>query len=253
MNDAAVGLLISFCVFLGALVGMQLHRLIAPRHRTAETREVIRLGIGMISVLAALVLGLLTASAKHTFDEAEHNIGSYATNIVLLDRALRHFGVAADPIRASVLQYTDDTVRRTWGDSPPTLPLEDKDAGALLDRMTHQILALKAQDEDQRWVRSQALEISARLMHTRGTILMNQRGTISPVLLGVVAMWIAFIFAGYSVNAPRNAAVVMAFLVCSLSIGAAIYLILDMDAPFNGAIMVSGEPLKSALVHLQAR
>jgi hypothetical protein len=253
MSDVAVGLLISLCVFLGALAGMQLHHLIAPRHRTAETREVVRLGIGMISVLAALVLGLLTASAKRTFDDAERNIGSYATDIVQLDRTLRHFGEAADPIRASLLRYTDEAVRRTWSDSKPTLPLEDSDAGALLDRITHQILALKTQDDDQRWVRAQALEISARLLHTRGTILMNQRGTISPILLGVVAMWIAVIFAGYSLNAPRNGAVVVAFLICSLSIGAAIFLILDMDSPFNGTIMVSGEPLKSALAHLQSR
>jgi hypothetical protein len=40
-------------------------------------------------------------------------------------------------------------------------------------------------------------------------------------------------------------------MVCSLSIGASIFLILEMDTPFNGIIMVSGEPMTSALDHLR--
>ncbi len=255
MGDAAVGLVVALCVFLGAMAGMQFSRFLPPRHRTKDTRDAIRLAIGMISILAALVLGLLTASAKRTFDDAEHNIAAYATDIVLLDRMLAHFGPPAAPIRKTLLQYTAGSVHRTWPETSSTepLPLEDKSAGALLDDMAHQILLLKPLDDDQRWTRSQALEISARMMHTRGTILMNERGTISPILLTVMAAWITVIFAGYGLNAPRNALVVTAFLVCSLSIGAAIFLILDMDGPFQGSIMVSGASLKSALAHLQAQ
>lgn len=256
MDDAIIGLLGALCVFAGGVVGTQLYRLLPKRHLTNETRDVVRLGIGMISILAVLVLGLLTASAKRTFDDAEHNISSYATDLVLLDQTLSHFGPASAPIRRNLLQYTAEAVRTTWPDAPlpeGPVPLENKSAGMLLDRMTHEILALTPANDDQRWVRSQALEISARLMHTRGMLLMSQRGTVSPILLVVVFVWITAIFAGYGLNAPRNATVLVAFFVCSLSIGAAIFLILDMDGPFDGIITVSGVPMKSALAHLQAQ
>jgi hypothetical protein len=98
----------------------------------------------VISVLAAPAPGLLTASAKRTFDNAEQNIGSYATDIVLLDQTLSRLDAEADAIRAAPLQYTAATVERTWGDSKPMQPLEDKEAGALLERMTHQILDMDA-------------------------------------------------------------------------------------------------------------
>lgn len=255
MDDTGVGLLVAACVFAGAIGGMQLHRLLPTHHMTTQTRDVVRLAIGMLSIVAALVLGLLTASAKRTFDDAEQNISSYATDIVLLNQTLSHFGAATAPIRKNLLQYTENAVRTTWPDSAPAqrLPLEDKAAGELLRGITYQILALTTQTDDQRWVRSQALDISARLLHTRGLLLMKQHGTISPVLLVVLTTWITVIFAGYGLYAPRNAAVVTAFLVCSLSIGAAIFLILDMDGPFDGVVMASGDAMKSALAHLQAQ
>lgn len=255
MNDTCVGLLVSGCVFAGAVGGMQLYRLLPKHHMTTQTRDVVRLTIGMLSIVAALVLGLLTASAKRTFDDAEQSISSYATDIVLLNQTLGHFGAVAAPIRKSLLQYTENAVHTTWPDAAPAqrLPLEDKAAGELLRSITFQILALPAQTEDQRWVRTQALDISARLLHTRGLLLMKQHGTISPVLLIVLTAWITVIFAGYGLHAPRNAAVVTAFLVCSLSIGAAVFLILDMDGPFDGIVTASGNAMKSALAHLQAQ
>jgi hypothetical protein len=255
MDGIVVSLLVAACVFAGAFAGMQLSRLLPTRHMTTQTRDAVRLAIGMLSIVAALVLGLLTASAKRTFDDAEQNISSYATDIVLLNQTLVHFDAAAAPIRKSLLQYTENAVRTTWPDSAPAqkLPLEDKAAGELLRGIAYRILALPALTDDQRWVRTQALEISARLLHTRGLLLMKQHGTISPVLLVVLTAWITVIFAGYGLHAPRNAAVIVAFLVCSLSIGAAIFLILDMDGPFDGIVMASGDAMKSALAHLQAQ
>ncbi|HVY00379.1 MAG TPA: hypothetical protein VHA55_11390 [Pseudorhodoplanes sp.] len=45
-SNIAVGMMASLCVFLGALTGLQAHLLIPVHHRTAETREVVWLGIG---------------------------------------------------------------------------------------------------------------------------------------------------------------------------------------------------------------
>ncbi len=256
MDDTVIGLLVFLCVFAGGMVGLQFYRLLPAHHLTTETRDVVRLGIGMISILATLVLGLLTASAKATYDNTDRELRDYAADLILLDQTLRQLGAAAAPIRKELLGYTDMAVRTTWPDASQKqtqkAPLEDKNAGDLLAHTTQEILALKTTSEEQHWLRGQALAISARLIHTRWTMLINQEGSISPVLLVIMVAWITVIFASFGLNAPRNATVVAAFFVCSLSIGTSIFLILEMDTPFDGVIMISGAPMKNALAHLQA-
>jgi hypothetical protein len=249
--DAAIGMLAFITIFAGGMAGLQLYRLLPEHHLTTETRDVVRLGIGMISILASLVLGLLTASAKSTFDDADRTMRSYTADIILLDGMLRNYGTEADTIRKMVLEYTERARRTTWGDQSGQGPLEDKNLGKLLYEAAQNILALVPVNDNQRWLRSQALDIASRLIHTRLSLLANQNGSISPVLLVLMVVWITMIFASFGLNAPRNATVVGAFLVCSLSIGASIFLILEMDTPFDGIIMVSGEPMMSALDHLR--
>jgi hypothetical protein len=111
-------------------------------------------------------------------------------------------------------------------------------------------LSLSPMDEDQRWLRNQALKIAARLIQTRWALLVGAQGTISPILIGIMVVWVFIIFASFGLNAPRNATVIGAFLVCALSIGASIFVILEMNAPFDGLIMVSSTPMKNALAHL---
>jgi hypothetical protein len=253
--DIIIGLLVAACVFLGAVGGMQLYRWLPDSHLSTETKEVVRLGIGMISILAALVLGLLTASAKNAFDGADQQIRSYAADLTLLDQSLRQYGPEATPIRKDLLDYTERAVRTTWPDpgEATNQPLEDKGAGELLDKVAQQILTLKPHTDEQSWLRGQALDISARLVHTRWTLLMNQQGSVSSILLIIVVVWITVIFASFGLNAPRNATVVAAFLVCALSIGTSIFLILDIDTPFAGVIKISGVPMRSALDHLRVQ
>ena len=252
MNEIVIGLLVAACVFTGGVGGLLLCTLLPKHHLTTETRDTVRLGIGMISILASLVLGLLTASAKATFDSADQQLRSYAADLILLDETLRDYGTAADPIREMLRHYTAEALHTTWPDTAPAQeqPLENKQAGELLDHAMQAILTLTPRNDNERWLRNQALKIAARLIHTRWSLLVGQEGAINPVLLGIMVAWIFVIFASFGLFAPRNATVVAAFFLCSVSIGASIFLILEMDTPFSGVIMISGAPMQSALAHL---
>lgn len=252
MNEITAGLLVAACVFAGSIVGLLLYPLLPKHHQTTETRDAIRLGIGMISILASLVLGLLTASAKGTFDNADQQIRAYSADLILLDHTLRDYGSDADGIRKMLLQYTDYAVRTTWPEDPSFKPepLENKQEGELLDQSMHEILALKPITDEQRWLRNHALEIAATLVHTRWSMIVSQQGSVSPILIVIMVAWIFIIFVSFGMNAPRNATVAGAFLLCALAIGASIFLTLEMDTPFAGVIMISSGPMKSALTHL---
>jgi hypothetical protein len=253
MHDTITAVLVTLCVFIGGVAGLLLYPRLPDHHRTTETRDVVRLAIGMISVLASLVLGLLTASAKRTFDTVDGDLRAYASNLIMLDRTLRDYGAAADPIRAALREYTERAVNTTWPDLMPIeqQQLEDPHAGALLDSVVKSIGALSPVGDDQRMLRSQAMTTASQLVHTRWDLLLGQNGTISPIMLGIMVAWITVIFMSFGLFAPRNGTVLVALMICSMSIGTSIFLILEMDTPFDGVIMVSGNAMKSALDHLK--
>jgi hypothetical protein len=254
MLDVVVGLVVSVVVFAGGLVGMWLYTFLPPQHQTTETRDIVRLAIGMISILASLVLGLLTASAKQTFDNADNHLRAYSADIIMLDATMRDYGPATDGPRVVLRQYTEKAVSSTWPDKWWASPqqLEDPESGLMLDHIVEAVVALRPGNDRELSLRSQSLQLAEELVRSRWTLLVNQTGSISPVLIVIMVVWVSMIFMSFGLFAPRNATVVTAFLICSLSIGTSIFVILEMDSPFDGVIMVSDTAMRTALAHLRS-
>ena len=251
MNAAVVGLSVAACVFAGGLSGLRLHRVLPEAHLTKETQEAVRLATTMLSVLTSLVLGLLIATAKGSSDAMDHEMRGYAADLILLDGALRDYGADADAARALLRRYTVRTLQDVW-QRPGGLPaaLDDVPAGALLDQARQAVRAPSPDDAGQRWLRDQGLQTATSLLRQRRQMIEQAGPSVRPVLLAVVVCWIVAIFAGFGLNAPRNATVAGAFLVCSLAIGGAVFLILEMDSPFEGVLRISDRPMLDALAHM---
>jgi hypothetical protein len=252
MSATVTSLVVACGVFLAGYCALVFFPKLPTHHRTNETRDVVRLGIGIVSLLTSLVLGLLIASAKSTFDATDSQMRAYAADFIVLDQVLRNYGPEADGVRNVLRVYVDRAIRSIWPEEAagPALPVEDEMAGNMLDRVMQSVLALKATNPDQDWLRQQALGTVSRLIQTRWSLLVNENGTISPVILEVVVTWIMVIFASFGLNAPYNGTVVGAFLICALSIGASVFLIQELDAPLNGVIAISAVPMKHAQAHL---
>jgi hypothetical protein len=57
-------------------------------------------------------------------------------------------------------------------------------------------------------------------------------------------------FTSFGLLAPQNATVFVVLLVCALSVGSVIFLILELGEPFEGLLKVSGDALSYAHAHL---
>ena len=99
MSALSIGVVVFVVVFAGALLGMFLGRVLPKEHLSAETKDVIKVAMAMIATLAALVLGLLTASAKSSLDDKEGQVRSWAAELLLLDRTLAAYGPEAQSAR----------------------------------------------------------------------------------------------------------------------------------------------------------
>ena len=95
----AVSLIVFACVFGGALLGILLHAVLPENHLSAESKDIVKLGMGLVGTMAALVLGLLVASAKGSYDAQSTELKQMSANIAFLDRVLALYGLETKETR----------------------------------------------------------------------------------------------------------------------------------------------------------
>ena len=92
MSPLATTAIVFACIFGVALVAMFFRHILPEDHLSADSKDVVKLGMGTIATLAAIVLGLLIATAKGTYDAQSGAIQELAAKVMLLDRVLAKYG-----------------------------------------------------------------------------------------------------------------------------------------------------------------
>ena len=249
VSPALAAAVVSAAVFAGALIGLYLHRMLPKAHLTKDTQDVVRLGTGMLSVLASLVLAMLISTAKTTYDSADRDLRTFSAELILMNETLRDYGADAAVPHGLLRTYTARMIAETWPARGEAI-VDSASSGALLERVREAVRALRPVDDGQRWLQDQALQINTSLLRQRWQFIQNEGHSVRPVVLLILVSWISFIFASFGLNAPQNGTVVAAFLVCSLAIGGSVFLVLAMDSPLSGLMRVSDAPMRRAAVHM---
>jgi hypothetical protein len=238
------------CVFSGALLGKFFRSFLPQDHLSQDSKDLVKLGMGLIATMTALILGLLTASAKSSYDKQRTDLAMMSANIILLDRALAHYGPETKEVRDLLRGYVSRGIDQMWPKnrvhSSQLEPLMFQGGDILYDK----IQALAPQNDAQRSLQAKALSLAADIGQTRFLMFVQQSGSIPMVFLGVLVFWLSILFVSFGLSAPSNATVFVTLLICAISISGAIFLILELDQPFEGLIQVSSAPLRNVLAHL---
>src|SRR5215813_2115650 len=249
MSALATGGVVFACVFGGALLGLFLRSALPDHHRSSESKDVVKLGMGLLATMAALVLSLLIASAKGSYDAQSSEITQLAANVALLDRILAHYGPETKDARDSLGRSVARAIDQMWPQSGSQVA-ELNPAAAGGEGFIDKVQALSPQSEAQRSLRTEALKIATDVARTRSLIFAQAGSSIPLPFLMILVFWVAVIFVSFGLFAPPNATVIATLFVCALSVSGAIFLILELDQPFQGFIQVSSAPLRTALAHL---
>jgi hypothetical protein len=127
--------LIAFVVIFGSGMLGLLVSSILPKHHTAEaTQAIVQTTMGTISILAALVLGLLVATAKGKFDTVSTQVEQVAGNLMLLDHELRNYGPDTAESRGLLRRYAEAKIKAVWPREAADRPMLDDPAGLQLAR-----------------------------------------------------------------------------------------------------------------------
>jgi hypothetical protein len=144
-------------------------------------------------------------------------------------------------------------IDRIWpqgSSKPDKLDPMSLGAGSAAEGLAAAIRGLKPRDDSQRTLQSRALGSAEVLLQTRWLTITSIENSIPLPFLLILLLWLTFTFTSFGLFAPRNALVIMVIFVCALSVGSALFLVLEMDSPFDGLLKVSAEPLRYAYAHL---
>jgi hypothetical protein len=242
MDAVQIALVILLIVFAGAMLGMLVGQKLVPHHVTPETNRVITTSTAVIGTMTALVISLLLSSATSSFSTRNDTVAQLSTNIVRLDGLLRRYGADADAARQELQRYVVTRTDHLFGRSADAaVSTPDR---VTVDPVEDRLLSLRPDDDRRRWLQTQALQLTSEIGDARWLAVAQNLSSVPLPFLALVTLWLTVLFATFGLFAPRNLTTVVVLFVCALAVAAAFKVILDMDAPFGGAVHTTGFPLR---------
>ena len=248
MNSLLAASIAMACLSGGILLGATIRRHLPDHHLHDDSRDVLKLASAMIGTLVALVIGLLVGSSKSSFDQANAGVVQIGAKVILLDGVLKRYGPETAAIRREMSRGLAASIEHLWPSASGARPdITAVEHASHMEDARELIARLDPPDEPRRVLRTQALAISNDLVQYRWLMIEQAQATLPTAFLGVLIFWLTVLFASLGLLAPWNATTVCSLLVCAFSMSVAIYLILEMNRPLEGAIHVSPAPLRKAI------
>lgn len=237
MSDFVIALIVFVCVFGSALIGLFLRPMLPQDHLGDDSIGVVKLAIGLIATMAALVLGLLISSAKSSFDTVNSELVHNAAGVVRLDRVLAQYGPETQELRG-LLKQSYGTWIQTLASRDPAQVASLSSIHELrrVEGLQHKLKELSPRNAEQRELQANAIQIANEVLALRGLALLQAVSSLPTPLLVALVMWLSIIFGAFGLLTPVNGTVIAALFLGALSTSVAIFLILEMTAPLIGLL-----------------
>lgn len=251
MSAWAIGLITLASVYGGALLGLGLQRVLPEHHLHESSKDVVKLVTGLLATLAALVLGLLVASSKSTFDSVSDGFKQSAAKIIVVDQALARYGPEAKDIRALVRAAYAARLDQLF----PASRMEGSGRDALrhsssVEDIRSRVDALAPASDAQRALKARIQTLIGEVAEARWLGYEQSESPTPAAFLIVMVSWLAAMFAGFGLFAPRNPTALVALAIGALAVSTAVFLIEEMSRPLDGLIAIPSAPLRDALTVL---
>ena len=222
---------IAFALIFGStLLGMFIRSRVPDSHLAGDSKDVIRLATALIATMSAVVLALLFASTRASFEQTAGTVTRLTTDIIELDHALEEYGPEAIPLRKALRDSIVPMIDSIWRDG---VAKSQADKPYLRqESVLYGIRGLVPRDHIQTSLQGRALQLGTDISQTR-LILFTQ--------------WLAFIFGSFSMSAAPNRTIVVVLFICVFSASTAIFLILELGQPFDGLMQIPNAALRHAL------
>jgi hypothetical protein len=237
-------------IVVGIVIGTLVRARMPEHHLTGDSKEVIRLATALVATLTGLVLALMFAATRTSFEHTSAAVSRLAVSFTELDEVLEDYGPDALPIRKQLRADQERLIDAIWQDDAiaagrPPVARRSHATGAL-----SLIRELQAKTPVQASLQARAIQIGTDIAQTRLTLLSQPPDSVSMPFMIVLVLWLMFIFTTFAMSSKPNATLSVVLFVCVLSASGAIYLTLELGLPFGGLMQVSNDGLRAALTPL---
>lgn len=240
--------LICFCFILaGTFVGVWLRSRLPENHLSKESESVVKMGVGLLATLSALVLGLLIASAKSTYDTKVSEVNQITANVVMVDQSLAEYGPDVKRARELLRSAVKGMVGKLWSEVNEKAPSEGFSPVAASLETWRLVHSLPPQNEVQRDLSAQITDATKSISQLRLLLFAQSGHSIPTPFLVILVFWLAIIFASFSLFGPMNGTVFAFTVLFAASAAGAIFLIYELDSPFGGMLQISRATMLDAL------
>jgi hypothetical protein len=234
-------------IMLSIAGGLALRYKLPEHHLSGDSKDVIRLATALIGTMAAVVLALLFASTRTSYEATNGHVARLTAGVIELDQLLREYGGAESTrLRRALRDDVAFMISAIWrDDAAPTAellrPVPQQET------VLYQLRELAPATPVQGSLQARALAVSTGIDQTRLDLFAQPEDSLSKPFITVLVVWLCFIFASFSMSSKANVTLVVVLVTCALTASTAIYLILELGQPFDGLLQISNSHLKAAL------
>jgi hypothetical protein len=250
MGSLTLSAIVFAVVLAGGVIGLELQRRLPESYTTGGAKDLTGAVVGLMTLLLALVLGLLIWTAYGVYSTQKIAVQTIATTDLKLAEAFQDYGPEAADGQRLLREGIQDTMAKIWGD-------HDVDEEAVIHRFGYARAHLKARiaflntlkpaTEQQTAAKAEATQAAVAIDQMLSQMTLALVDPISYPLISIVVAWASFLFCGYGLLSKSHPMSYIVLVIGALGIASAIYIIADLISPFSGVFVVSQEPLVDVL------
>jgi hypothetical protein len=243
-------LLVACVLFVGCLVGTLLQHVLPAQHLT-DAKGAITTIQGLITLLLALVLGLLVWTSYGVYSQQRSESQTLGSQILQLDLALERYGPEADRGRELLKNELVATRERFWGRGAAEMErVTYCESRAELRSMEGFFAALKPATDEQRHILDTARQLSASIVQTHYLMARQLNNPFPNALLICVVCWATLLFTCVGALSTVNVLAVTYEALGAASVASAIYLILEFSQPYLGLFKIPHDGIDQVIAGL---
>jgi hypothetical protein len=250
MNPEKFALVVGIAVFVGGSLGLVLHRILPEKHLIGGSKDMVGAVAGLLTLLSALVLGLLIWTSYGVYAGQNIAIQTLAAKVLQFDFALKDYGPEASDARARLRQGLAKSIDQVWGASESDRNFVAHNlAGALQSQRGWDVIltSLHPSTDAQKQALAAATSTIDSINQSRFQMSFAMGNPISIPLVVIVVAWTTLLFFGYGLLSGGSVASFVALVVGALAVASAAYLIVDLSDPYAGLFRASSAPLDQVL------